>query len=170
MLNTSQRLVNKNSSSWWYVLKTSWRHLCKMSTKRLEEVLKMYWRRWRRLEYVWPGRIYWSWPRRPEDVLKASSEDVWLRRIYSSWSRRLEDVFWRRRRKTSSRRLYQDECLLAFCWFLLKAIINWEYPHILAQETVDEDLRKLKMFMNIVNFSLIIFKPKMFRYPETSTT
>ena len=45
-----------------------------------------------------------------------------------------------------------------------------DYPHILAQERVHEDLRKLKMFMNIVNFSLIIFEPKMFRYPETNTT
>ena len=39
-----------------------------------------------------------------------SSEDVRLRRTYSSWSS-LQDVFWRRREKTSSRRL-QDECLL----------------------------------------------------------
>ena len=47
---------------------------------------------------------------RLEDVLKTSSEDVRLRQTYSSWSRRLQDVFWRR--KTSSRRLHQDECFL----------------------------------------------------------
>ena len=47
-------------------------------------------------------------------LTKMSSEDVRLRRTYSSWSRRLEDVFWRRRRKTSSRRLHQDKCLLGY--------------------------------------------------------
>ena len=88
------------------VLKMSWRRFCKTSWRRLEDVLKTS---WRRLEDVWPRRIYWSWPRRLEDVLKTygqdeyigldqdvlktSSEDVWLRRICSSWSRRLEDVF-----------------------------------------------------------------------------
>ena len=78
----------------------------------LQDVLKMS---WRRLEDIWPRRIYWSWPRRLEDVLKTSSGDLWLRRKYSSWSRLLEDFFWRRRRKASSRRLYQDECLLGPC-------------------------------------------------------
>ena len=106
--------------------------LCNIPSKHLL-ILKTS---WRRLEDVWPGRIYWSWPgrledvlktsseevrlrraysswsRRLEDVLKTSSEDVRLRRTYSSWSRRLENVFWRRRRITSSRRLHQDECLL----------------------------------------------------------
>ena len=76
------------------VLKMSGRRFCKTSWRRLEGVLKMS---WRRLEDVWPRRIYWSWPRRLEDVLKTSSEDVRLRRTYSSWSRRLEDVL-----KTSS--------------------------------------------------------------------
>ena len=95
------------------VLKTSWRCLEDVFARRLEDVLKTS---WRRLEDVWPRRIYWSWPRRLEDVLKTSSEDVRLRRTYSSWSRRLEDVFWRRRRKTSSRRLHQDKYLLGnFC-------------------------------------------------------
>ena len=73
------------------VLKTSWRRLCKTSWKRLEDVLKMY----SQDEYI---GLY-------QYVFKTSSEDVRLRRTYSSWSRRLEDVFWRRRRKTSSRRL-----------------------------------------------------------------
>ena len=95
------------------VLKTSW--------KRLEDVLKTS---WRRLKDIWPRQIYWSWPRRLEDVLKTSSEDVRLRRTYSSWSRRLEDVFKTSSEdederclqvfKTSSRRLHQDECLLSF--------------------------------------------------------
>ena len=116
------------------VLKMSWRHFCKMSWrrfedvlktswKRLEDVLKMSWRRfckasWRCFEDVLASsledvlKMYW---RHLEDVLKTSStciEDIWLRQVYSSWSRRLEDVFWSRRRKTSSRRLHQDECLL----------------------------------------------------------
>ena len=45
----------------------------------------------KRLEDVWPRRIYWSWPRRLEDLFKSSSEDVRLKRTYSSWSRHLED-------------------------------------------------------------------------------
>ena len=101
MLNTSQRLVNKNSLTWWYVFKTSWRCLQDVFARRLEDVLKTSWRcledvlktSWRRLEDVWTRRIYWSWPRRLEDVLKTSSEDIRLRWTYSSWSRRLEDVF-----------------------------------------------------------------------------
>ena len=90
------------------VLKTSWRHVLKTSSARLQRnnfsSSKTSWRCLedffaRRLEDVWLRRIY-------------SSEDVWVRRIYSSWSRPLEDVFWRQRQKTSSRRLHQDECSL----------------------------------------------------------
>ena len=89
-----------------YVFKAFWRLFCKTSWNGLEDVLKTS---WRRLEDVRPRQIYWSWPKRLEDVLKASSEDVKLRQTYSSWSRRLEEVFWRRRWKTSSRWLHQDE-------------------------------------------------------------
>ena len=35
MLNTSQRLVNKNSLTWWYVFKTSWRRFSKTSRRRM---------------------------------------------------------------------------------------------------------------------------------------
>ena len=106
------------------VFKTSSRCLEDVYAIRLEDVLKASSRHlaktpWRRLEDVRPRRIYWSWPRRLEDVLETSSEDVRLRRTYLSSSRRLEHVFWRR--KTPSRRLHQDECLLGslylcFCW------------------------------------------------------
>ena len=72
------------------VLKTSLQDVLKTF---LQDVLKTF---WRRLEDIWPRRIYWS------------------------WSRRLEDVFWRRLVranifvliKTFWRRLHQDECLL----------------------------------------------------------
>ena len=40
MLNASQRRVNKNSLTWWYVLKTSSRYLSKTSWRRLQNVLK----------------------------------------------------------------------------------------------------------------------------------
>ena len=95
ILLKDQRLANKNSSTWWYVFKTSWRCLQDVFARRLEDVLKTSWRRlsktsWRCLEKVWTRRIYWSWPRRLGDVSKTSSEDVWLTRIYSSSSRRLE--------------------------------------------------------------------------------
>ena len=56
------------------------------------------------LKTSWQGNLKTSWRR---------LEDTWPRRIYWSLSRRLEDIFWRRRRKTSSRRLHQDECLLS---------------------------------------------------------
>ena len=108
MLKTTQRLVNKSSLLWWYVFKTSWACLQDVFARRLEDVLKMSWRRlenvlktsltrysqtsWRHLEDECTRRIYCSWRRRLEDVLKTSSEDVWLIRIYSSSSRHLEDI------------------------------------------------------------------------------
>ena len=127
MLNTSERLRNKNSFTWWYVFKTSWRCFQDVFARLLEDVLKTSWRCL-------------------EDVLK-TLEDVWIRQIYSSWPRGLEDVFWRRminknifafiktswRRlsktkakdvfKTSSRRLYQDECLLGILFHFDKKVI-----------------------------------------------
>ena len=107
VLNTSETRVNNNSLTWWYFLKMSWRHFEDVLKTLLQEVLKKSWKCLedvlaRHLEDVlqtfddqdvWPRRMYWSWPRRPEDVLKTSPGDVWLRRIYLSWSRRLEDVF-----------------------------------------------------------------------------
>ena len=119
MLNTSQRLVNKNTLTWWYVFKRSWRCLQDVFARRLEDILKTSWQdvlkmSWRRLDDV----LKISW-RRLEDVLKTSwrridktnilvltktsSEDVWLIRIYSSLSRHLEDVL---------KRSFEDECLL----------------------------------------------------------
>ena len=97
---------------WRRLSKTAWRcleNVLEKSWKRSEEVLKMSSRRfcktswrhlgkksWKCLEDAWPRRIYWSWSRRLEGVLKISSEDVWVRWMYSSWSRRF----------------HQDECLL----------------------------------------------------------
>ena len=117
MLNTSWRCVNKNSLTWWYALKMSWRFLedvCfTMSWRRLEDFLEMFLQDvlktfWRRLEDALKTflqdllktsskRLEDLLTRRLEDVLKISSrrlEDVWWRRIY--W-------FWPRLLKTSSR-------------------------------------------------------------------
>ena len=70
-----------------HVLKTSWRHVLKMSSTRLQRnnftSSKTSWRRMAKTNIL--------------VLTKTSSEDVRLRRTYSSWSRRLEDVF-----KTSS--------------------------------------------------------------------
>ena len=83
-------------TSWRRLGKTSWRcveDLSKTSSKRLEDSLKMSWRRF--------CKTFW---RRLEDVLKTSwrhLEDAWLRQIYWSLPRRLEDVFWRRKAKAS---------------------------------------------------------------------
>ena len=73
----STRLQRNNFSS-SRILKTSRKTTWRRLGRRKIVTLKTY---WRRLEEVWPRRIYCSWPRR------------------------LEDVFWRQRRKTSSRRL-----------------------------------------------------------------
>ena len=125
----SCRRVNNNSLTWWYVLKTSSRCLEDTFLRRLEEVLKMSWRRFcktswwplqdvlaRRLEDVSPRRIYSSWSRHLEHVLKPSSEDVWLMGKYTSLLRRLEDVFWRRRRITPSRCLQDIFIKTNICW------------------------------------------------------
>ena len=82
------------------VLKISLQDILKMSWRHLEDVFKTS---WRRLEDIWPRRIYWSWPRRLEDVFWR----LRLRQTYSSWSRRLlktktKDVF----KTSSSRRLF----------------------------------------------------------------
>ena len=91
------RLENILKISLQEVLKTSWRCLEDAFARRLEDVLKMSWRRlgktsWRCLEDVFKT----SWRRIAETnilvLTKTSSEDVRLRRIYSSWSKRLEDV------------------------------------------------------------------------------
>ena len=128
--NLMIRLQNILKASLQDVLKMSWRRFCKTSwrcledvfARRLEDVLKTS---WRRLEDVWPRRIYWFWPRRLEDVFwrrKAKANIFVL--IKTSW-RRLQDVFWRWRRKTSSRRLHQDECLLG----IIQSIsMNQFYP------------------------------------------
>ena len=79
------------------VLKTFWRYLEEVFARRLEDVLKTSWQDvsktfWKRLEDVWLRRVYWSWSRCLQNVLKTSSEDVWVKWIYSSWWQRLEDV------------------------------------------------------------------------------
>ena len=156
MLNTPRRLVNENSLTCWYLLKASWRRLCKTSwrcledvfARRLVDVLKTSWRglgktSWRCLEDVFKtswrgfedvledvlktslrclGRASW---RHLEGILKTylrRLEDVFWRRmtkanifvlVNATW-KRLGNVFWRRRRKTSSRRLHGDKCLLGY--------------------------------------------------------
>ena len=121
MLNTSRRLVNKNSLTWWYVFKTSWRCLQDVFARRLEDVLKTSWRRlgktsWKCLEYV----LNTSWIRL-ENVLKTSWRGMDKTNILvltrTSWRRLLKtktkDIFF----KTSSRRLHQDEWLLGYLIF-----------------------------------------------------
>ena len=113
-------------------MKTSWRYLCKMSRRCLEDflityrksLLKTSWKcledllktSWRRLEDVWPKNIYWSWSSCLEDVLKTSSEDIWVRWIYSSWSRRLEDVLKMSSEDEDERRLQDVFIKTNVCW------------------------------------------------------
>ena len=116
VLNMSWRHLEDVFKTSWRRLETPWRGLedvLKTSWRRFQNVLKMFWRclenvlktSWRRLKGIWPRKIYWSWPRRLEDVFfyrRKAKANIFI----------LEDVFWGRRRKTSSRRLHQDECLL----------------------------------------------------------
>ena len=148
------RLENVLKRSLQDVFKTSWISLedvLKTSWKRLEDVLKTSWRRfedvlktsWRRLEDVWPRRIYWSWPRRFEDVLETSSEDVWLTRICSSWSRRLEDVLQTSSEDEDERRLHQDECLGGHdFWFLTTRLFYKQHFYKQGQDGIGKILSK----------------------------
>ena len=96
VLNTSWRLVNKNSLTWWHVLKTFWRHLCKTSWRCLEDVFA------RSLEEVFKmsGQDILNMSWRPlQNVLETS----W-RCLEDVFTRRLEDVLkttWRRMAKTN---------------------------------------------------------------------
>ena len=113
MLNTSPRLVNKNSLTWWYVFKTSWRCLQDVFARRLEDVLKTSSRRL--------GKTSW---RCPENVLKTSwkrLEDVRTRRIHiRCMINKNIFVFI----KMSWRRLHQDECLLGIFVFQFPFFLN----------------------------------------------
>ena len=96
------RLENLLKTSLQDVLKMSWRRFCKMSwrcfedvlARRLEEVLKVS---WKRLEDVLKTHDQEEYIGLDQDALKVFSEYVWLRWIYSSLSTRLGDVL-----KTSS--------------------------------------------------------------------
>ena len=102
------------------VLKISLQDVLKTSSKRLEDALKTSWRcfkdvlktSWRHMAKTNILVLTKTSSRRLEDVFwrrKAKASIFVL--IKTSW-RRLQDIFWRRRRKTPSRRLHQDECLL----------------------------------------------------------
>ena len=101
------------------VLKTSWRCLEDVLKMFLQDVLKKSWKCLedvlaRHLEDVQPRQICCSWPRRLGDIFwrRMTKANIFVL-IKTSW-RCLEDVFWRRRRKTSLRRLHRDECLLRY--------------------------------------------------------
>ena len=140
MLNTSQRLVNKNSLTWWYVFKTSWRCLQDVFARRLEDVLKTSWRRlenvlktsWRGIEDVFARRLEvvlkTSWRRMEKTNILVLTKTSWTRLEHVIWRRminknifvfiktswrRLEDVFWRRRRKTNVFWVETDERITA---------------------------------------------------------
>ena len=85
------------------VLKTSLRDVLKMSWRRLEDVLKTFWRPMTKANMF--VLIKTSWWR----LLKMKTKDAF---------------------KTSSRRLYQDECLLESFSFIYFAITSSHYKHL----------------------------------------
>ena len=133
MFNTSRRRVNKNSLTWWYVLKTSlkrslqnvlnmsWRFLEDVFARRLEDFLKTSWRQL--------GKRSW---RCYEDVLKM----FWRRLCKMSW-KRLEE-FWQDVLKTYD----QDECIgldqdiLKTSWRLRRTYSSWSI-RLLKTKTKD---------------------------------
>ena len=132
MLNTSERRVNKNSLTWCYVLKTSWRCLGDVLETFLQDVLKTSWQDvlrifWRRL-----GKLSWrcledvfrtSW-RRPKDVLARRLENA----LKTSWRCMtktnilvLTKTSWRRLRKTKTKEVFKTSSsrrMFAGKWFL----------------------------------------------------
>ena len=94
VLKTPWRHVNENSSTWWYIWKTSWKGLEDVFKTSLQDVFKTFWRRledvfktflqdvlkkfWKCLQDVWPRWIC-------SEVLKTSSDDVWLGKANLSW-------------------------------------------------------------------------------------
>ena len=121
------------------VLKMSWRRFCKTSWRRFQNVLKMPWRRFCKsfenlLKTSW-RRLEDVWPRWiqiywSQDVLKTSSEGVWLRRtdVLETPWRRLLKNIPNDAFKTSLRRLHQGKCLL--CVFIsMFGIVNIQCLH-----------------------------------------
>ena len=84
---SSKRLEGVLKMSWRRFCKMSWRRLGKTSWTRLEDVLKTS---WKDILKTYSQDKYFALD---QEVLKTSSEDAWLRQIYLSWSRRLQDVF-----------------------------------------------------------------------------
>ena len=82
----------------------------------LQEVLKTSWRRMTMTNIL--VLIKTSWKR-----LKTSSEGVWVRRIYSSWSRRLQDVLKTSSEDEDERRVFAGK----FYYFLIyeKKLLNF---------------------------------------------
>ena len=121
-------------------LKTSWRCLEDVFARRLEDVLKTSWicledvlkTSWRRLEDVWPRRIYWSWPRRLEDVFWGRKDKANIFVLMKTSWRRLQDVVWRFRRKTFSRPLHLFHLFIKtyVCWVVIYRGYIWLCPHI----------------------------------------
>ena len=140
----SERLENVLKMSWRRCYKTSWRRLGKTSGRRLED--------------IWPRRIYWSWARRLEDILKTSSEDVWVRRLYSSWSRRLEDVLKTLSEDKDKRRLQDVFIKKNVCWESTHQFLK-RFFHISKCLTWNEEkklqLKVTKKRMNRASFTNI---------------
>ena len=113
------------------ILKISLQDVLKMSWRHLEDVLKTPWRglegvlktSWRRLKDIWPRQIYWSWPRRLEDVFWRRKAKTNIFVLIKTSSRHLLKTKTKGVFKTSSRCLYQDECLLGgLFWQFLESI------------------------------------------------
>ena len=87
---------------------------------------------WRRLEDVWPRRIYWSWPRRLEDVFWGRKDKANIFVLMKTSWRRLQDVVWRFRRKTFSRPLHLFHLFIKtyVCWVVIYRGYIWLCPYI----------------------------------------
>ena len=93
-------------------MKTSWKYLWRTSWRGLEDVLKTSWRHMAKTNILVLTKT--SWRR------KAKANIFVL--IKTSW-RRLEDAFWRRRRKTSSSRRMFAGLFISQFFELIKILV-----------------------------------------------
>ena len=134
------------------ILKTSRRHL--------EDVFKTS---WRRLEDLWPRQIYWSWPRRLEDVFwrRKAKANIFIL-IKTSWKRLLKmktkDVF----KTSSSRRMFAGELLQTAPLTILNFLLTIKISYFSFSRTWkfrDLTWHERRIHPTLTSFSVLAFLP-----------
>ena len=127
MLNTFWTRANKNNLTWWCVLKTSWRHLC----RRVEDVFA----------------------RHLENFLKMSSEDVWLRRIFHLD----RDILKRSSEDKDERHLQDVFIKTNVCWVTAMKVSTYAFHYCLFNNTHKEKLHFTQISTRMAAWVLLAF-------------